>query len=590
MDTEKRLVPIPEYARFGKNNTIYARKKDMPYFQDEPEIRGYYVIGHQTEHNNLMIPDSYYDLYCSEDATERKEKEKKEKKEREEAEKIREEEEAAELHRNLGWTYLPRKSVWEDMNCYPVNGFLAEKFFRESGLSEILNAVLGPERSFWIRLFSALEATYSHETFEFSLLNTYPMKDHMVFSIERSFAMSMLSMVTEDETSRILSAWIKRNKPTEISALACNSTITLYHDQFSDGYSNWMFIQRLRSGTLYNEPFLFYRDEKNGRLLAFEHQKASFDYHRGDLDEIYTIRNSTYPELRDASLHFYLDPYNYRKKYAVKQIPCSFCIHTTQYPDQKEMKKYLRQLETAQEENNRKIIRWDGDFEDVSGHWILMENPEQRQWMTDNARELLRRQKSVLKEMSFYAALDNTFSDYYEINPLNEDFDFFDESPFTVNNVKGAAVLFRQDAGRCLYFTTEESIPAAALIQRQWREESLNYMVNAFINQGETTELTDEFFNAMDGRNLTIFLAELYREWIYEHIGNTFTEDFDIEPFSKLASKWECEIDPDDTVHSEPFDKQLEPLLDAFSVTRTEIQEYMKENVKSTKYFSDEYR
>ena len=39
-DEEKRVVDIPEYGKIRKGGVIYALKKDMPYFQDEEDVRG----------------------------------------------------------------------------------------------------------------------------------------------------------------------------------------------------------------------------------------------------------------------------------------------------------------------------------------------------------------------------------------------------------------------------------------------------------------------------------------------------------------------------------------------------------------------
>ena len=105
-EEKKRRVQIPPYAKRGKRNSVYALKKDMPYFADEEKPRGYIVIGYGTEDPGLMEPSYAYDWYCTSDALIKKKEELKQREEERLARIRREEEEEAEKKRNLGWTYI----------------------------------------------------------------------------------------------------------------------------------------------------------------------------------------------------------------------------------------------------------------------------------------------------------------------------------------------------------------------------------------------------------------------------------------------------------------------------------------------------
>lgn len=100
----------------------------MPYFQGDQSVRGYMVIGHECDETDMMIPSWNYDCYCAAEVL-------NEKKQQIQEEKIQDEE----REKNLGWTYIPLSQCWNNMPCCPINGYLAEKFFDETGLGRILD-------------------------------------------------------------------------------------------------------------------------------------------------------------------------------------------------------------------------------------------------------------------------------------------------------------------------------------------------------------------------------------------------------------------------------------------------------------------
>ena len=128
----KERVKIPSYAKRGKNNSIYALKKDMPYFEDEENPRGHLVIGRGTEDPEMMEPSRGYYWYCTPEALREKEEDRR-RREEERLEQIRrEEEEEAERKRYLGRTYIRTDQLEDETGCSPLCGFLAEKFFEEN--------------------------------------------------------------------------------------------------------------------------------------------------------------------------------------------------------------------------------------------------------------------------------------------------------------------------------------------------------------------------------------------------------------------------------------------------------------------------
>lgn len=588
---EERRVPIPSYAKHGKNGSIYAMERDVPYYQDEQNVKGHFVIGHECDEEGMMVPDWRYDMYCTEEAVKKKKRRALEQKKLKEEQEKKEQEEKKERERNLGWTYVPISECWEDMHCYPVNGYLAEKYFRESGLTEVLDHVLGKERSFWLRLSAALLATSSNSTFEYFLLNHYPMENHMVYEMNRYFTLRMWGRISDEEEKEILSAWLKKKTYRSVSAMEQTCKVTLYYDQNTDSYGDRFFGQRLRTGTRHDAHYMYYRNAETGELLAFERLKHSFDSFETP-DGINTIHESDYPSLRKASLQFFLPSYSNYARDAMKKIQGMICMHASEYDDQKEMKKILKQLEETEEKNKRKIIRWDGELDGRKGHWILMEIPEKHEWMSEDAGSILQQHKHLLSAMSYLNASSDPWAYYFDIECQNEDeyeLSFDDNVPFTVKLVKNAAALFRQDAGRYLYFTEEEPLTDQQLINLQWRQEDMMYQCSAFINQGETTDMTDEFFEAMPGRDLALFIAQSYREWIYDHAGSLFTEKYDAYQLAGDLYDYRCSIASDGSVKAEAFSKKLSSLMKAFAVTRKDLIEYVQKHASEKKYFSDEY-
>ena len=590
-EISETLVDIPEYAKINKKGQYYAPKKDMPYFQNEKDVRGYIVIGEPSDISGKMIPNYSYFWYCTPEAVAKKEEEEKRRMEAKEEARRKEEEEKAELERSLGVRYIPLDQTWYDLSCYPVNGFLAEKFFRESGLTEILEQILDPERAFLVKLSAALLATGCHTHLEFSLLNSYPMERHMIFEMDRFFSMKLWCSIQEEEMQQILEAWIQKINPSRVSSLVTDTAVTLYHDQWSDQYGGW-FISRIRTGTKYYHSIQIYRDEDSGKLLAFEPLQYFHDlkYDRERLEEIHTIRNSIYPELRNASLHYFLPAYTYRLGIAAKQIPVMACMHVSEYEDQKEIGKKLKELEAIPEISGCRIIRWEGKLRGNAGNWVLIENVEQRKWKVEDARSYLNRYKELLQNMSYYPALDIPMAYYYEIEKEDDETDFFDNAPFTVRFVKGATEKFRKDAGRFLYFSTEDDLPDQQLIHRVWCEEDLWFQYHAFINQSETTDITEEYFDGLAGRELPLFLASMYREWLYDHLKDEITEEWEIGHFARDMKKWTCEIDHSGQITCDPMNKKMRELLALFEVTQKDIRDYVARIVQQEKYFSDEYK
>ena len=68
MSTNTQLVDIPKYAKQNKKGVYYALKRDMPYFADEPDIKGIFIIGTPSDVEGKMIPDINYEIphVCSE--------------------------------------------------------------------------------------------------------------------------------------------------------------------------------------------------------------------------------------------------------------------------------------------------------------------------------------------------------------------------------------------------------------------------------------------------------------------------------------------------------------------------------------------
>ena len=122
MSDEVRLVDVPAYAKQKKNGDWYALKRDMPYYADEADVSGYRVIGKPSEIPGKMIPRWDYDYFYSPEASARRKAEEEER-------RLREEKEAAEMKRTLGEKYVSLSDLQGEIPCYPINGYLVEKFF-----------------------------------------------------------------------------------------------------------------------------------------------------------------------------------------------------------------------------------------------------------------------------------------------------------------------------------------------------------------------------------------------------------------------------------------------------------------------------
>ena len=595
-EEKKRRVQIPPYAKRGKRNSVYALKKDMPYFADEEKPRGYLVIGYGTEDPGLMEPSYAYDWYCTGEALIKRKEEIKQREEERLARIRREEEEEAEKKRNLGWTYITADDLDGEISCHPLEGFLCEKFFEETGMGDLLTEVFGKERAFWIRLYTAVFAKKRTGTFTYSLLSEYPMKDHMVFESGRFFTASLWKSITEEERDRFFTEWIKRQAPTRISALACRSVLTLYHDGYSDSWSDFFFGQRMRTGTRHGEEYLLYRDEDTGRLLAME----SLKYGESTLDilhtprEIHTIRNSTWPLLRKAGLRLYMHPYHFTEEAAAGQIPLTLCMLPSEYEDGKEIRKRIKELEKVPFERGRRMIRWEGNLTDTPGKWALMEIREKRENVVSNSGYFLKIWKGELQEMSYLEAGCTPYAFYFNIEKENENedeygFGFFDEDKFTVKNGKNAAKRLTMDAGRYLFFTNGEEIPDEELFRMQAEQEDICENFREFMNHGETSDLTDDFFPAVLGRDFILFLAQAYREWIFRHMEDLFTGSWDVTQFLRDAGECSFGVEKGGNVYEEERSSWPEG-MDRFGVSREDILRYMSENVLRGKYFSDEYK
>lgn len=105
------------------------------------------------------------------------------------------------------------------------------------------------------------------------------------------------------------------------------------------------------------------------------------------------------------------------------------------------------------------------------------------------------------------------------------------------------------------------------------------------MNQGETADVTDEYFDAMSGRELPLFLSAVYREWIYDHIGDLFDGEMDVNLFAEKASEWKCSINPDGRVESPPMKEGLEAMLKRFDTTPADVIKYISALVRQKNYF-----
>ena len=275
---------------------------------------------------------------------------------------------------------------------------------------------------------------------------------------------------------------------------------------------------------------------------------------------------------------------------AVGQIPITVCMHVSDYSDKKEIKAKLKELEAMQVSQGVRMLRWKGTFKNVEGEWILLERPDKRSWMVDDVRGYLRGQKRLLQSMSYYPACEHPAACYFDIEQEGDDGAIFDNEPFTVRNAQGAAEKLRQDAGRYLYFSSEEPLKDQELQRLLWCEDDLSYHYRSFINHGETTDITNEFWNGCNGRELPLFIAAMYREWIYDHIGDQFSEEWDVDQFADEARAWSCDISrAGEIVATKPLSKRMRDLLARFGVSEKDMLSYMKQNVRQEKYCAEEY-
>ncbi|MBQ9010755.1 MAG: hypothetical protein IJ088_15725, partial [Clostridia bacterium] len=597
MSNETRLVDIPAYAKLNKRGKYYALKKNMPYFADCPDERGYLVIGKPSDVPGKMIPDSWtYDYYCAEDSYARKLEAKRIREEEEAAREKEEAERRAEMESNFGEFYISLSEVKAQFDCYPVNGFLLERFFDETGLGEILDHVFRSGKAFLLKLSSGLLA-YNWETLYFEGLNEYPMKKHMLREMDREMTSRIWASIDDQEIRQVFEAWIEKVKPESVSASSVRSRMTLYHDDYSDsmGESFGFFSSRIRRGTKYHPDFLFYRDGKSGMLLSFEYMKYSvdiaFDWEKSH--EVYTIENSDYPACRNATFHSFYPPNLYNLPFVAKDKPSTFCIHPSQHPDNKEISKKLKKLAELPVVSGYRILKWEGSWNDTNGTWILAELVSRRKDIEAQAGHILKNEKRRLEAMSYFPAMTDHASCYFIIEKESDESDIFDTLPFTVKSRKGATKQMEQDYGRFLFFTTEGdgSVDRDELNRQIWYEEDLIDRYCSYMNQGETTGLTDEYFSALKGRELPMFLASMYREWIFSHIGDLFDSEnerdwIEVTPFLRKASHWRCRINPDGTVIPTPMDEKLEALLKRFNVTPDDITGYLSSVIRQEDYFS----
>lgn len=595
MSTNTQLVDIPKYAKLNKKGYYYALKRDMPYFADEPGIKGLFPIGTPSDVEGKMIPDINYHRFCTEESYQ----------EKMEAIRIREEEEAAareEKEKNFGESFISLNELHNEIRCYPVKGFLVERFFEETGLGDILDEVFGPDLANFLKLSAGLLATDS-ETLDFDCLNDYPMKKHMLYRMNRFLTTTLWSSIEDNDVRRVFQAWIEKVKPESVSATLVRSTMTLYHDQYSDSMGDgWFFSSRIRTGTRYHVEFLFYRDNQSHMLLAAEREKTYFSKSFDDYkpSELYTIENSDYPSLQNASLHIFYPSYTFFLPDAAKTRPSTFCYHPSAYLDAKELTKKLRALEKLPIVSGYRILKWEGSLKDVNGNWALVEIADQRKDITDTARNIMNSEKKRLQAMSYYPACMDPSSCYFEIEKESEEADVFDNLPFTVKSKSGATKRISQDFGRYLFFSNEGPFDNDdELLSQIWRDDDLIFQFTSYMNQGHTVDVTDEYSKAMAGREFPMFLASMFREWIFDHIGDLFKTEKDskdpleVTTFLKKASRWGLTIQSNGTVEPDELmgeiDAELVTLLKRFNVSPDDIINYLTTVIKQKHYFSDSY-
>ena len=589
---EERIVAVPPYARLDKKGRYYALKKDMPYFADSPDVRGYVVIGIPSGEPGQMVPDVYYDWYCTQEAVDRK-REEEEKRQREEEERARQEaEEEAEREKNLGESYVSLDDLRDRVSCYPVNGYLAERFFDETGLSGILDGVFGEERAMLIRLSAAMLAVYpSHLGWD--MLNEYPMNLHMLFSMDAYLLARLWKSITEEEQKAVYRAWTEKVGPGKVSAQRVESRMTLYHDDSSDRMDDWgWFSSRMRPGTHYSRELMIYRDSASHRILAAEKVRGeAMGYDPDRLDAFETVRNSLYPQVRQGSLRFFQPSYLFEMNVAVRKCPVTIWLQPSRYRDRKEIRRRLEELEAAEASGGYRVIRWQGKWEETEGTWVLVENTTWRGAAPWDARQIMQSLKKRLQRMSYPEVCTDPAASYFDIESEDGEFSPFGKNDFTVKALKGAAERIREDYGRSLCFTTGEAPDDAEIVRELWRDEDMHYHHQVYTNHGETCGIAEDYFQLMEGREFVLLLSSMYREWVYDHIGDLFAGDDELEvtPFFRLAAKWACDILPDGKLEYSPMGKRMKTLLARFGASQKDVVEYLKGNIRRKRYFAETY-
>ena len=589
---ENQLVDVPVYAKLNKAGRYYARKMDLPYYADETHVLGCMVLGSPSEEEGKMIADMNYFWYCTPEAVEKKKQaaEKRRQAEEERARQKEEEEKAREAA--FGVTYVSLDGLSCERSLYPLKGFLAERFFEENGMSEILDEVLGEERAFLIKLSAAMIASMGLHL-DYDGMYDFPMKLHMCEKMDREMTSRVWSSVTEEECQRIFRKWIDRNAPQSVIAQSVPVTVTLYHDDYSDRMTDSWFSSRIRTGTRYQQDALLYRDAGSLRLLAME-KISSGQMTAASLSgsrEVRNVQQSRYPEMRDATLHFFQPGNTSRIDRAMKTgYPTVGWLRPSQYPEQKEMTKKLKELETLTPVSGWRIMRWEGSCNGVEGHWALGEELCQRKNLDQRVRNILKSYRTRVQAMSYYAALGDTLSWCFDIDRAPED-EGFDDPRFTVKNAPRASEKMRKDFGRFVCFSAEPLPPDEQLMWQAMQEEDAVWTCTSYMNHGETSDVADTFFDAMEGRNLPLFLTCSFREWILRHSVHRFDEHYHIaELFSDLGL-FSCVVYRDGKTEMDPMKENVRTLLEEdYGATLSDVLEYVNKVSRQKRYFQkDEY-
>ena len=581
-------VDVPSWAKLNRKGQYYAMKRDLPCFADRKDVRGFVVIGTPSGEPGKMIPVGKYETYCMAPGEGENSALARRVREHEEMTDVRRAERAAELEQEIEGMFVSLEKVGDSVSCYPLGGFLAEKFFRESGMGDILEAVFGEERACLVKLSAALLAL-ENPSMTYECLDEYPMERHMYWAMDRFFTARLWAGITRGEERRVHKAWIEHVQPRSVSALNVESRMTLYHDRYSDEMGGW-FSSRIRRGTKYERRTMIYRDMESGRLLAEEAEKTYLILKMGDeCRQVESVRHSDYPQLRDASIHYFFPSYTYGMDKVMKRAPVSVCLQLSEYPDRKVINQKLKELEKHEEVPGYRILRWKGELEGVEGMWTLVENVSLRSGIEKKARDILRRYKARLQAMSYYTALLDFTSCYFSIESESDEFEFRDNAPFTVKAKPGGTQNLRNNYGRYVCFSTEAPLTDKQLIHRLWCEEDILDRYNAFMNQGETTDITEEYFDAMSGRELPLFLASMFREWIYEHVcGQSCNED-EFMRFLSVTEKWECILHSDGTPEMTDGNQDVESVLKQFGVGVQDVTDYLARVIRQKDYFDEDY-